>query len=123
MDHLPPTPEPTTPPPPPWWSRTPVLLGIGGAVLAAAVVFAVVGGGGGSVDTSGDTTAATQPAPDGGSGTPDGEGTTAEGSLVEARSLEPAWLFRDPNRAERTHETWSIDRVLGQCANLWALSA
>lgn len=31
--------------------------------------------------------------------------------------------IRDPNSAERTHETWSIDRVLGQCANLWALSA
>ncbi len=31
--------------------------------------------------------------------------------------------IRDPNSAERTHETWSIDRVLGQCANLWALRA
>lgn len=27
----------------------------------------------------------------------------------------------DPNSAERTHETWGIERVLGQCANLWAI--
>lgn len=29
--------------------------------------------------------------------------------------------IRDPNSAERTHETWGIERVLGQCANLWAI--
>ena len=30
---------------------------------------------------------------------------------------------RDPNRAERSAQAWDLDRVLGQCANLWALSA
>lgn len=29
---------------------------------------------------------------------------------------------RDPNSAERSR-AWDLDRVLGQCANLWALSA
>lgn len=30
---------------------------------------------------------------------------------------------RDPNSAERSARAWDLDRVLGQCANLWALSA
>lgn len=28
---------------------------------------------------------------------------------------------RDPNSEERSHESWELARVLGQCANLWAL--
>lgn len=28
---------------------------------------------------------------------------------------------RDPNSAERSHESWDLARVLSQCANLWAL--
>lgn len=28
---------------------------------------------------------------------------------------------RDPNSEERSHESWDLTRVLGQCANLWAL--
>ena len=30
---------------------------------------------------------------------------------------------RDPNSTERSAQAWDLDRVLGQCANLWALSA
>ena len=30
---------------------------------------------------------------------------------------------RDPNSTERSAQAWGLDRVLGQCANLWALSA
>ena len=29
---------------------------------------------------------------------------------------------RDPNSAERSAQAWDLGRVLGQCANLWALS-
>lgn len=31
--------------------------------------------------------------------------------------------IRDPNSPERSHRTWDVDRVLGQCSNLWAFSA
>lgn len=30
---------------------------------------------------------------------------------------------RDPNSAERSQQTWELDRILGQCGNLWAFSA
>lgn len=30
---------------------------------------------------------------------------------------------RDPNSAEHSRKTWDLDRVLGQCRNLWAFSA
>lgn len=30
--------------------------------------------------------------------------------------------IRDPNSAERSGMTWDVDRVLGQCRNLWAFS-
>lgn len=32
-------------------------------------------------------------------------------------------IVRDPNSAERSARTWDLERVLEQCANLWALSA
>ncbi|WP_455139312.1 C39 family peptidase [Thermophilibacter sp.] len=32
-------------------------------------------------------------------------------------------IVRDPNSAERTARAWDLEDVLGQCANLWALSA
>lgn len=32
-------------------------------------------------------------------------------------------VVRDPNSAERSGRTWDLGRVLGQCANLWELSA
>ena len=32
-------------------------------------------------------------------------------------------VVRDPNSAERSGRTWDLGRVLGQCLNLWALSA
>lgn len=30
---------------------------------------------------------------------------------------------RDPNSAERSRKTWDLDRILGQCRNIWAFSA
>ena len=32
-------------------------------------------------------------------------------------------IVHDPNSAARTQQSWDLDRVLGQCANLWAFSA
>lgn len=32
-------------------------------------------------------------------------------------------VVHDPNSAERSSRTWDLERVLGQCLNLWALSA
>ena len=32
-------------------------------------------------------------------------------------------IVHDPNSAERSGRTWDLERVLSQCANLWAFSA
>ena len=32
-------------------------------------------------------------------------------------------IVHDPNSARRSEQTWDVDRVLQQCANLWAFSA
>lgn len=32
-------------------------------------------------------------------------------------------IARDPNSAERSQQTWDVERILSQCHNLWAFSA
>lgn len=32
-------------------------------------------------------------------------------------------VIRDPNSEARTRQTWDVDRILAQCANLWSFSA
>ncbi|MBM6775511.1 C39 family peptidase [Olsenella profusa] len=53
-----------------------------------------------------------------------GDFTTTGHFIVLARlDADGRVVVRDPNSAERTAQTWDLDRVLDQCANLWALSA
>ena len=53
-----------------------------------------------------------------------GDFTTTGHFIVLAGLAEDGTVIvHDPNSAERTHATWDIERVLGQCLNLWAFSA
>ena len=53
-----------------------------------------------------------------------GDFTTAGHFIVLAGLADDGTVIvRDPNSAERTARTWDLDRVLGQCLNLWSFSA
>ena len=53
-----------------------------------------------------------------------GDFTTTGHFIVLAGMTESDQVIvRDPNSAERSSHPWDLERVLGQCANLWALSA
>lgn len=49
--------------------------------------------------------------------------TTGHFIVLAGLTSSGALELRDPNSAERTAEAWDIERVLGQCNNLWALGA
>lgn len=53
-----------------------------------------------------------------------GDFTTTGHFIVLAGVAESGEVVvRDPNSAERSARTWDLERVLGQCLNLWAFSA
>lgn len=53
-----------------------------------------------------------------------GDFTTTGHFIVLAGVTEDGEVtLRDPNSPERSSRPWDLGRVLGQCANLWALSA
>ena len=52
-----------------------------------------------------------------------GDFTTTGHFIVLAGIAEDgSVIVRDPNSAERTARTWDLQRVIDQCANLWAFS-
>lgn len=52
-----------------------------------------------------------------------GDFTTTGHFIVLAGMAEDGRVVvRDPNSAERSSQTWDLQRVLDQCANLWAFS-
>lgn len=50
---------------------------------------------------------------------------TTEGHFIVLvdEEADGAISVRDPNSAERSRMTWDLDRILGQCRNIWAFSA
>lgn len=47
--------------------------------------------------------------------------TTGHFIVLAGVSEDGGLVVRDPNSAERSAQTWDVERVLAQCANLWAL--
>ncbi len=50
---------------------------------------------------------------------------TTQGHFIVVRGVDDEGKLRvmDPNSAERTALAWSAERVIGQCLNIWAVSA
>ena len=60
----------------------------------------------------------------GGRGVRPGDFTTTGHFIVLAGIANDGQVIvHDPNSAERSGRTWDLERVLSQCANLWAFSA
>ena len=49
--------------------------------------------------------------------------TTGHFIVLAGVSEDDEVIVHDPNSAERSARTWDLERVLGQCLNLWAFSA
>ena len=49
--------------------------------------------------------------------------TTGHFIVLSGLAGDGGVVVHDPNSAERSSRTWDLERVLGQCLNLWALSA
>ena len=49
--------------------------------------------------------------------------TTGHFIVLSGLTEDGEVIVHDPNSAERSARPWDIERVLGQCANLWAFSA
>lgn len=49
--------------------------------------------------------------------------TTGHFIVLEGLDENGQLIVHDPNSAERSGQRWGVDRVLAQCANLWAFSA
>ena len=48
--------------------------------------------------------------------------TTGHFIVLAGVSEDDEVIVHDPNSAERSARTWDLERVLGQCLNLWAFS-
>ena len=49
--------------------------------------------------------------------------TTGHFIVLAGLTKEGEAIVHDPNSAERSAQPWELERVLGQCLNLWAFSA